>query len=155
MARVAGSGIQMAGSRLERSRSASFLASMGSVLQRALLMSLTWPGSATWTAKPRADELVVKPGPVQGGLDGDGDRPIEFAKDGEEAIGGESSMLNDNVANRIEDAQSEIAFVEVDTGEVRHGGLRGLWVARILFVLPETGRTLPTCAPPLGGFPFS
>ena len=119
------------------------------------LARLISAGVGDLNSKSTLDELVVKPGPVQGGLDGDGDGPIEFAKDSEEAIGAESSMLNDNVANRVEDAQSEIAFVEVDTGEVRHGGLRGLWVARILFVLPETGSTLQTCAPPLGGFPFS
>ena len=61
---------------------------------------------------------------------------------------GESSVLDDNVANPIQDAQSEVAFVEVDTSEVGHGCLRELCEARIDLVLPETGRTLQTCAPP-------
>ena len=100
-------------------------------------------------------ESIVKPSPVERSLDGDGDGPIEFGQDGEEAVGGESSMLDDNVANRVEDTQSEVAFVEVDTSEMGHGCLRGLWVARRDLVLPETGRTLQVCAPPLGGFPFS
>jgi hypothetical protein len=64
-------------------------------------------------------------------------------------------MLNDSVAIRIEDTQCEVAFVEVDTSEIGHEGLRGLWVARQDLVLPVTGRTPLTCAPPLGGFPFS
>jgi hypothetical protein len=63
---------------------------------------------------------------VERSLDGDDDGPVEFGQDSEEAVGGESSMLDDNVAFWIEHTQSEVAFVEVDTGEVGHGGLRGL-----------------------------
>ena len=88
----------MAGSRLERTRSASFLASMGSVLQRALQMSLTLTGIGDLDGVALGHEAIVKPGPVQRGFDGHGDGPIELGQDGEEAVGGESSVLDDNVA---------------------------------------------------------
>jgi hypothetical protein len=100
------------------------------------------------------EELIVEPGPVERGLEGDRDRLVELGEDREERVGGETPVLAKNIAVRVENAQREIALVEVDAGEV-HGSLRGLRVARQLPVLPETGRTRNQCALRPGGSTLS